>query len=130
MTTPAISKGKTRSSQPMSPLGKIQVDTVPNPEPLGLSPESRYNYFLILCDRFSRTFSLICIQDKSTDACIDGIELLTSIFPNRNRKIRRISHIRTDAGSEFRSDTFRKWWSNNIRFKTAAPKHQEQNGLV
>ena len=56
----------------MSPLDEIQVDTVPNPEPLGLSPESRYNYFLILCDRFSRTFRLIGIQDKSTDACIDG----------------------------------------------------------
>ena len=85
----------------MSPLDEIQVDTVPNPEPLGLSPESRYNYFLILCDRFSRTFRLIGIQDKSTDACFDGIELLTSKFPNRTRKIRRISHIGTDAGSEF-----------------------------
>ena len=31
----------------------------------------------------------------------------------------------------FRSDTFRKWCSeNNIRFTTAAPKHQKQNGLV
>ena len=131
MTIPAASRGKTRNSQPVSPLDEIQVDTVPNPEPLGLSPESKYNYFLILCDRFSRTFRLIGIQDKSTDACIDGIELLTSRFPNRTRKIRRISHIRTDAGSEFRSDTFRKWCSENkIRFTTAAPKHQEQNGLV
>ena len=43
----------------------------------------------------------------------------------------RISHIRSDAGSEFRSDVFRKWCSENkIRFTTAAPKHQEQNGLV
>ena len=43
----------------------------------------------------------------------------------------KISHIRTDVGSEFRSDTFRKWYSeNHIRFTTAAPKHQEQNGLV
>ena len=80
---------------------------------------------------FFRTFRLIGKQDKSRDACIDGIELLTSRFPNRNRKNRRISHIRNDASSEFRSDTFRKWCSeNNIRFTTAAPKHQEQNGLV
>jgi len=131
MTIPAASRGKIRNSQPTSPLEEIQIDTVPNPEPLGLSSESRYNYFLILCDRFSRTFRLIGIQDKSTDACIDGIELLTSRIPNNKRKIRKISHIRTDAGSEFRSDTFRKWCSeNNIRCTTAAPKHQEQNGLV
>ena len=79
----------------------------------------------------SRTFRLIGIQDKSTDACIDGIELLVSRIPNHKRRLRKISHIRTDAGREFRSDTFRKWTSeNNIRFTTAAPKHQEQNGLV
>ena len=117
--------------EPTSPLEEKQVDTVPNPEPLGLSPESRYNYFLILCERYSRTFRLIGIQDKSINACIDGIELLTSRIRHNKRKFSRISHIRTDAGSEFRSDTFRKWCSeNNIRFTTAAPKHQEQNGLV
>ena len=39
--------------------------------------------------------------------------------------------MRTDAGSESRSDIFRKWCSENkTRFTTAAPKHQEQNGLV
>ena len=117
--------------EPTSPLEEKQVDTVPNPEPLGLSPESRYNYFLILCERYSRTFRLIGIQDKSINACIDGIELLTSRIRHNKRKFSRISHIRTDAGSEFRSDTFRKWCiENNIRFTTAAPKDQEQNGLV
>ena len=37
----------------------------------------------------------------------------------------------SDFGSEFRSDTFRKWCGeNSIRFTTAAPKYQEKNGLV
>ena len=117
--------------EPTSPLDEKQVYTVPNPEHLGLSPESRYNYFLILCERYSRTFRLIGSQDKSINACIDGIELLTSRIRHNKRKFSRISHILTDAVSEFRSDTFRKWCSeNNIRFTTAAPKHQEQNGLV
>ena len=56
---PAASRGKLRYTQPTYPLEEIQVDTVPNPEPLGLSSESKYNYFLILCDRYSRTFRLI-----------------------------------------------------------------------
>ncbi len=131
MTIPASARGKPRNSQTTFPLEEVQIDTVPNPEPLGLSSESRYNYFLILCDRFSRIFRLIGIHDKSTDACIDDIELLISRIPNIQRKMQRLTHIRTDVGSEFRSDTFRKWCSeNNIRFATAAPKHQEQNGLV
>ena len=34
-------------------------------------------------------------------------------------------------GLELRSDTFRKWCGENkINFDTAAPKYQEQNGLV
>ena len=120
MTIPASARGKSRNSQVTFPLEEVQIDTVPNPEPLGLSSESRYNYFLILCDRFSRTFRFIGIVDKTTDACIDGIELLISRIPNINKKIQRLTHIRTDAGSEFRSDTFRKWCSeNNIRFTTS-----------
>ena len=131
MTIPATSRGKSRTTQARYPLDEIQVDTVPNPEPLGLSIDSRYNYFLILCDRFSRIFRLIGIQDKTSEACIDGIELLTSNIPTPTRQIKSITHIRSDAGTEFRSDTFRKWCSEKgIRFSSAAPKHQEQNGLV
>ena len=105
--------------------------TLYHPEPQGISTESKFNFCFILCDRFSRTFRLIGIQDKSSEACIDGIELLLSRLPNNNKIVNKISHIRSDAGTEFRSDTFRKWCSvNKIRFTTAAPKHQEQNGLV
>ena len=53
MTIPAASRRKTRSSTVNSPLDEIEVDTVPNPEPIGLNSESRHNYFLIMCDRYS-----------------------------------------------------------------------------
>ena len=72
MTIPAVSRGESRSTFPTFPLEEIQVETVPNPEPQGIYIESRFDYFL-LCDRFSRTFRLIGIQDKSSEACIDGI---------------------------------------------------------
>ena len=39
MAITAASRGKTRNSQPMSLLEEIQVDTVPNQEPMGLSPK-------------------------------------------------------------------------------------------
>ena len=121
-TIPASSRGKSRTTIPAFLLEKIQFDTVPNPEPQGLSIKSRYNYFLILCDRFSRTFRLIGTQDKSSDACIDGLEQIISRIPNYKRMINRISHFMSDAGGEFRSDTFRKWCGENIiRFATVAP---------
>ena len=97
---------------------------MPNPEPQGLSIESRYNYFLILCDILPRTFRLIGFQDESFEACIDGIEQIIPEISNDKRRINRFSHIQSDAGSEFRSDAFRKWCGKNrIRFTTAAPKH-------
>ena len=106
MTIPAASRGKLWNTSPTFPLEEIKIDTVPNLEPQGISTVSKYNYFLILCDRFSTTFRLIGIQDKSSEACIDGIELLLSRLSNNNRNVKRISQIRPDAGAEFRSDTF------------------------
>ena len=61
MTISAASRGEQRKTQPTYPLEEIQVNTVPNPEPFGLLSKSRYNYFLILCDRYSTTFRLIGI---------------------------------------------------------------------
>ena len=131
MTIPANARGSSRTSQVSKPLDEIQVDTVPNPEPMGLSADTRFNYFLIFCDRYSQIFRLCGIRDKSTEACIDGIELIISNLSLHQRKSHTIKHVRSDAGSEFRSDTFRKWCSENrIQFTSAAPKHQEQNGLV
>lgn len=126
---PAASRGKLRLVNTRYPLEEIQVDIVPNRESLGLSTESRYNYFRILCERYSKIFCLIGIQDKSSEACVDGIELLKSNIPTQTRKIRTTTHRRTDAWSEFRSDTFRKWCSEKgIRFFSATAEHKKQNG--
>ena len=45
MSIPAASRGQTRTSKVSQPLEEIQVDTVPNPEPMGLSADTRFNYF-------------------------------------------------------------------------------------
>ena len=110
----------------------MQVDTVPNPEPIGISTDSRFNYYFILCDKYSRTFRLIGIRDKSSETCIYGMEQITSNITQLKDKLpKRIVHIRSDFGSKFRSNTFRKWCGEkSIRFTTVPPKHQEQNGLV
>ena len=123
MSIPSSFRGKKRNSEVYAPLSEIQVDTVPNPEPLGISTDSRFNYYLILCDRYTRVFRFICIKDKSSEACIDGIEQIISNIPQLKDKLpKSIVHIRSGFGSEFRSDTFRKWCGKNtIRFTTAVP---------
>ena len=60
-------------------------------KPLGFSSKSRYNCFLILCDRYSMTFRPKGIQDKLTDAYFDGIELLVPRIPNSERKLKKNS---------------------------------------
>ena len=85
------------------------MDTVSNPVPIGISTDSRFNYYLILYDRYSRIFRSIGIKDKSSEACIDGIEQIISNIPQLKNKLpQNIVHIRSDFGSELRSDTFKK----------------------
>ena len=101
MSIPAASQGQTCTSKVSQPLEEIQVDTVPNPEPMGLSADTRFNYFLILCDQYSRVFRICGMRDKSSDACIDGIELLLSNVPSTQQQPLLIRHIQSDVGSEF-----------------------------
>ncbi len=93
MTIPAHARGKPRESTVSTTLDEIQVDTVTNPEPMGLSADSQFNYFLIFCDRYSRLFRICGIKDKTTGACIDGIELIISTIPGDNQQPKAIIDI-------------------------------------
>ena len=128
---PHAARSKTRTSTPKSFLEEIQVDTVPNPEPLGVSAETRYKFFLIFCDRYSRIFRISGMKDKTSLECAKAIEGILSRIPNSTSTAKDITHIRSDTGTEFRSNDFNDWCKeNSIVFTTAAPKHQEQNGMV
>lgn len=60
-----------------------------------------------------------------------ALKNLISHFSTVSKKAKKLIHLRSDAGLEFRSDTFRKWCGENkLKFDTAAPKQQGQNGLV
>ena len=94
MTIPVHAKGKQRNSIMNRTLEEIQVDSVPNPKTNGISMESKFNYFLILCDRYSRIFKTIGIRDKTSEACVNGIEQL--IYPTFSKNLMKITHIRLD----------------------------------
>ena len=123
MSIPSSSRETKRESQVHGSLEEIQVDTVPNPELIDISTDSRFNYYLILCDRYSKIFRSIGISDKSSEACIHGIEQIISNISQLKKKLpQNIMNIRSDLGPEFISDTLGKWCGeNSIRFTTAAP---------
>ena len=58
MTMPSNSRGKKRESQVHNPLEEIQVDTVPNHEPIGISTDSRFYYYLILWWQIFENFQI------------------------------------------------------------------------
>ena len=131
MTIPTANRNKTRQSECKSFLFEIQVDTVPNPEPQGISIETRFKYFLIFCDRYSSIFRVAGMHDKTSKECARAIEQILSKIPNSTYTPKDVTYIRSDAGTEFRSAEFNDWClENSIVFNTAAPKHQHQNGSV
>ena len=128
---PHRARVKMRNSTPRTFLEEIQVDTVPNPEPLGVLSETRAKFFLIFCDRYSRIFRVAPMKDKTSLKCAKAIEGMLSRITNSSFTAKDITYLRSDAGTEFRSNDFNDWCKENpIVFMTAAPKHQEQNGLV
>ena len=102
-------EGRKESHKYYFPPEEIQDDTVPNPEPICFSSDSRFNYCLISCDRYARNFRSIGIKDKSSGACIDGIEqIIFNILHLRDKSPKSIVHIKNDFDSELRHDTFRE----------------------
>ena len=62
MSISSSSREKKREMQVIRLLEEIQVDTIPDTEPISVSPDSRFNYYLILCNRYSRILRSIDIR--------------------------------------------------------------------
>ena len=59
-------------------------------------------------------FRLMVIRNKTTEAYIDGLkQIISNILELRMKLSKSITHIRTDLGSEFRLDTFQKWYGDH-----------------
>ena len=92
MSIPAYARGKTRESMVQKSLDEIQVGIISNPESMCRFADTRFKYFLIQCIRFSCTFWIYGLRDKTIHACINGIELIISTMPDTNRQPRSIQH--------------------------------------
>ena len=100
ITTPSHCRGKTCTSTVLKLLDKISVDTVPNPESMCLSADTRFkyiSYFVIVIPTLSNYVQHVCINA--------GSEFLSGTFWKWCSK-------------------------NKANYTSAARKHQEQNSLV
>ena len=71
------------------PLEEVQVNIVLNLKPNGKSMGSKFNYFLILCNSYSKTSRSIGTREKASEAYIDDIEQLISKFSTFSKIIEK-----------------------------------------
>ena len=134
-TIRAANKGHEKEEDPsLNRPGKVfYLDMQSNPAKQSLSPSTYYPYYLMICCAYSRYFKLGNLKDYSASQVIGALE----DFQSSNRPFESYSfkehceEIHVDAGSQFVSEAFRQWCTdNNIHLIIAAPAHQEMNGLV
>ena len=122
-----------RSKTPMDisgkPLEHMFIDLVPMPATLRGIPECKDKNFLFLCDPLSKFVDKINVENKSAEETIRCLDKWRKSM--KNYGFINFLYLRTDAGTNFISESFKKWCDEEgITLTTAGPKHQEQNGFV
>jgi hypothetical protein len=110
------------------------MDILHNPSQSGLNKISYCPFYLGIADAYSHAFFMVGMQACDTKAIIKAIEYYAVYHrPTNEFLISDIKEIHADAGTYFMSSEFMQWCTQDplaIVVKVAAPKHQEQNGLV
>ena len=122
-----------RSKTPMDisgkPLEHMFIDLVPMPATLRGIPECKDKNFLFLCDPLSKFVDKINVENKSAEETIRCLDKWRKSM--KNYGFINFLYLRTDAGTNFISESFKKWCDEEgITLTTAGPKHQEQDGFV
>ena len=122
-TISRATKPRQPSQIPDVPLARVYIDTVPNPTNPGITIDSSWSNLLIVVDHHSRYIWIDGMMGKASKHVISSLRRYIARFGT-------MREIRSDAGSEFISEEFEDWCTNNkIRFTAAAPARQHQNGI-
>ena len=130
----ALSSVHRRSKQPMrmnldKPLSTIFIDTIPAPSNLrGIKGCNFKDYLFIACPT-SKYLDALGLPDKTAATTVKVLNNWR--ISMKVKGFDTCIHIRSDAGTNFTSKEFKEYCSKeNITLSVAAPKHQEQNGIV
>ena len=129
---PKANRGHTPPSQANKPGSVFFIDVIPNPADGGLTNDTSFKYYLIVVDAFSRYFAMIGMNRHNASAVIDAInQFCVNHRPHLDYTLNDLREIHVDAGSYFLSQEFKDWGlKNGITVISAAPEHQEMNGLA
>jgi hypothetical protein len=104
------------------PLEYLFIDCVPTPGSLRGIKECKEKNFLFVCDPISRYADKISVPDKSAATTI--LKLESWIGRMLKKEFNMFLYLRSDAGTNFTSDEFKKWCEkNHIKLTVAGPKH-------
>jgi hypothetical protein len=112
----------------------LHLDVAHNPSTVGLTKSTYRKYYLGIADAKSHAYFLVGLNDQSTKSIIEALEYYAQYYrPHADYKTTDIRRIHADAGSQFISSELEEWGrtgGRSIVITTAAPHHQEQNGLA
>jgi len=98
----------------------------------GLTPSTTYAFYLFVVDAYSRYTRLYGIPTKSSSSVITALKRYSAECINTCAyEYINLERIRVDAGSQFMSETFMRFCTDNlIKLSIVAPKKQNQNHLA
>ena len=110
------------------PFQRIFVDIIPGVKDQ-LYTDKHCSCYLIIVDQYSRWISLEQMNNYSTEETINAIQKWCK-GERGLTKLELIEYIRSDAGTQFTSEKFRKFCElHGIECELAAPEHQEMNSM-
>jgi len=98
----------------------------------GLTASTTYAFYLFVVDAYSRYTRLYGIPTKSSSSVITALKRYSAECINTCAyEYINLERIRVDAGSQFMSETFMRFCTDNlIKLSIFAPKKQNQNHLA
>jgi hypothetical protein len=123
----ARSKEFTRTSD--IPFHYLHLDLIRNPYFFGLTTTTNFSAYLFIVATPGKLVGWVGLPKESSEAIVHGLKSWLLLTEQLGRK-QSVRFIRTDAGTAFTSESFiNSCIDMNIKVESAAPKHQEMNGI-
>ena len=128
-TAPKTARSKSMMRFKGKPLEHMFVDLVPAPGQMRGIKGYNETSFLFLVDPISRFVSKINMSEKSAKNTISALIEWRKDMVKQGYPV--FFYLRSDAGSNFTADSFKKWCKKeSITLTIAGPHHQEQNAFA
>lgn len=124
-------KSKLSDDSKIKPGSCLMIDLQTNPSQTGLTRATHFPYYLQITDALTRFTVFLGLPDKEAHSvwrCLHDYSLWFKANPEFNAY--GITQVHGDFDTVFKSEEFRTdCQEHNMKVTTAAPRHQEMNGI-